>query len=220
MHIHDAVASRRSIRDFSDKPVNLATLHRVLDKVRWAPSGCNYQPWRATVLTGKPLAELQAKMLAASPQQPPEYIFSQPQQSPLHSARLHAVNSAMYGALGISRENKEERERQSRKNLTSFGAPVVLLCHFERFMGPAQWSDVGMWLQTIMLLLCAEGLDSCAQEWLSFYAKLIKDHIGVSDEEHILFCGLAIGHRKDVPLNAFDRERVPLAQQVHFEGFN
>ena len=102
----------------------------------------------------------------------------------------------------------------------SFGAPALLLCYFERFMGPPQWSDVGMWLQTIMLLLREAGLDSCPQEWMANYARLIKREIGVPDETHIFFCGLAIGYRDpDTPVNTFERPRVPLDESVRFDGF-
>ena len=77
-----------------------------------------------------------------------------------------------------------------------------------------------MWLQTIMLLLREEGLDSCPQEFLSMYARLIKDFIGVSDETHIFFCGIAIGYRADDnPVNGFAREREPVDANVRFLGF-
>jgi nitroreductase len=78
---------------------------------------------------------------------------------------------------------------------------------------------MGMWLQTIMLLLREEGLDSCPQEFLSIYGRLIKEHIGVSDETHIFFCGMGIGYRAETPVNGFARTRVPLERQVRFLGF-
>lgn len=81
---------------------------------------------------------------------------------------------------------------------------------------------VGRWhvAQTIMLLLREEGLDSCPQEFLSIYAKLIKDHIGVDDENQIFFCGMAIGYRDTAaPVNNYDRPRAPLDRQVRFAGF-
>lgn len=220
MDVTEAVLTRRSIRAFTPEPVSLQTLRRVLDKARMTPSGCNFQPWRATVLTGEPLKALQEKMLASKPQDPIEYSYSDPEVSPRHLARLREVGACMYGAMGIERGDKTARGNFSRSNILSFGAPVLLVCYFERFMGPPQWSDVGMWLQTIMLLLREEGLDSCPQEWMSLYARLIKEHIGVSDEEHILFCGLSIGHRvPDAPVNMFERPRVPLDEQVRFVGF-
>lgn len=220
MNVSEAVTTRRSVRAFLDTPVDLATIRRVLEKAQLAPSGCNFQPWQATVLAGEPLRRLQEKMLAAQPQDPIEYDFSAPQQSPAHLARLQAMGAKMYGALGVARGDTDMREKIGRANLTSFGAPVLLVCYFERFMGPPQWSDVGMWLQTVMLLLREEGLDSCSQEWMSLYARLIKQEIGVPDETHILFCGLAIGYRdEEAPVNNFPRGRVPIDEVVRFEGF-
>lgn len=220
MNVSEAVLSRRSIRQFLNKPVDLDTLKRVMDKARFAPSGCNFQPWEASILTGEPLRALQEKMLTAAPQDPPEYDWSAPNCSEKHKARLHQISASMYSAVGIERDDIRAREAFTRSNIVSFGAPAVLLCYFPRFMGPPQWSDVGMWLQTIMLLLRDEGLDSCPQEFLWMHARLIKEHLGVSDETHIFFCGVAIGYRDaDAPVNTFNRGRIPLEEQVRFLGF-
>ncbi|WP_218129008.1 hypothetical protein [Nonomuraea maritima] len=40
----------------------------------------------------------------------------------------------------------------------AFGAPVVVFCYLDKTMGPGQWADAWMYLQTVMLLLRAEGL--------------------------------------------------------------
>ena len=218
--VAEAVLSRRSIRVFQDKPVPLDVLHRVLDTARWAPSGCNFQPWEATVLTGAPLAELQAKMAVTPMQDPREYSWDDPEVIPECKARLQKVGAAMYTAMGVGRSDGDARADFVRNNVSSFGAPAVLMCYFDRRMGPPQWSDVGMWLQTVMLLLRGEGLDSCPQEFLSMYAKLIKEFVGVSDETHIFFCGIAIGYRDaENPVNNFDREREPVDHNVRFMGF-
>lgn len=219
MDVAEAVATRRSVRAFRDTPVALETVRRVLDAARMAPSGCNFQPWEGTVLTGAPLKALQERLLASQPDDPLEYDFSAPGQVEKYKARLSQVGAQMYGAMSIGREDSEQRERFSRQNLTSFGAPVLLLAHFPKLMKEPQWSDVGMWLQTIMLLLRGEGLDSCPQEWMGIYGRTIKDHLGLSDDT-LLFCGIAIGHRvADHPVNLFERERVPLDEQVTFLGF-
>lgn len=220
MNVTEAVTSRRSIRDFLDRPVPLDVLTRVLDKARWAPSGCNFQPWEASVLTGEPLRQLQDRMLASPMQDPPEYSWSDPEVLPECKARVQRLGAAMYGAMGIGRESRDERLRFLEQNVRSFGAPAVLLCYFPRVMGAPQWSDVGMWLQTIMLLLREEGLDSCPQEFLALHARLIKESLGVSDESHIFFSGLAIGYRNpENPVNDFPREREPLEGKVRFIGF-
>lgn len=218
--VTEAVMSRRSIRAFSDKPVPLDLIRQVMDTARWTPSGCNFQPWEGAVLTGAPLRELQALMAASPPQDPKEYSWSDPEVLPECLARLHQVGADMYAAMNIERADKKARGDFMAQNVVSFEAPAVLLAYFPRVMGPPQWSDVGMWLQTVMLLLREAGLDSCPQEFLSIHAKLIKSYLGVSDESHIFFCGIAIGYRDESdPVNAFDRKREPLDSKVKFLGF-
>lgn len=217
--VADAVATRRSIRVFSPRPVPFETLKRVLDQARWAPSGCNFQPWEATVLTGAPLKALQDKLLASAPDNPQEYDFSAPGQVEKYQARLRAVGAAMYQAQGIQRQDADARAKFATDNCTSFGAPVLLLCHFPKLMKEAQWSDVGMWLQTIMLLLRGEGLDTCPQEYMGVYGRTIKAHLGLADDI-LLFCGLAIGWRDETAVvNTFARERVTVEDHITFKGF-
>jgi len=220
MNIAEAVATRRSIRAFQDKAVPAETLRRVLDQARMAPSGCNFQPWEATVLAGAPLKTLQERLLASQPDSPLEYDFSAPGQHEKYQSRLRSLGARMYESMGIMRDDAEQRASFAQANMVSFGAPVLLLCHFPKFMKEPQWSDVGMWLQTIMLLLREEGLDSCPQEFLSIHAKLIKVFLGVSDETHIFFCGMAIGYRNaEDPVNGFERQREPVDSNVKFLGF-
>ena len=63
----------------------------------------------------------------------------------------------MYAALEIPREDKDSRQDIFRNNFRAFGAPVLMLVHTPRYMGLPQWSDIGMWLQTVLLLLREEG---------------------------------------------------------------
>lgn len=219
MNVTEAVTSRRSIRQFLDKPVPYEVLRRVMDKARWAPSGCNYQPWQATILTGKPLAEFRA-LIADEPLGELEYSWEAPGAYPEYKARLAGVSAKMFEALGIARDDKAARMSVIARNKRSFDAPVLLLCYFPKFMREAQWSDTGMWLQTIALLLREEGLDSCFQEFMAFYAKQIRQFLGLDPEQTMFFCGMAIGYRDaHAPVNNFERERVPLDEQVKFLGF-
>jgi coenzyme F420-0:L-glutamate ligase/coenzyme F420-1:gamma-L-glutamate ligase len=54
--------SRRSIRQFSDRPVDGAVLRRLIEAATTAPSSTNRQPWRFAVVTAK---GLRAKIVAA-----------------------------------------------------------------------------------------------------------------------------------------------------------
>ena len=73
-----------------------------------------------------------------------------------------------------------------------FGAPAALFCYIDRGMGPSQWSDVGMYPQTVMLLLRAEGLHSCTQMAWSVYRTTVAEILCPPDGL-ILFCGMSIG---------------------------
>jgi nitroreductase len=219
MLVSEAVATRRSVRAFLDKAVPFETIERILERARMTPSGCNFQPWEATVLTGAPLKALQDRLMASQPDDPMDYDFSEPGKHDKYGARLKAVGAAMYGAMAIERGDGKARAGFVQSNLVSFGAPVLLLCHFPNWMKEAQWSDTGMWLQSIMLLAREEGLDTCPQEYMGMYGRTIKDHLGLS-EDTLLFCGIAIGWRDETDsVNNFPRERVPLDEHVTFLGF-
>lgn len=46
----DLIKSRRSVRKFSDRPVDPEMVEQILEAGRWAPSGTNNQAWRFVVV--------------------------------------------------------------------------------------------------------------------------------------------------------------------------
>jgi nitroreductase len=87
-------------------------------------------------------------------------------------------------------------------------------------MGPPQFSDLGMFLQSIMLLLRESGWDSCAQEFWAMYAATVYAELNIP-ENLMLFCGLAIGKRNfDAPVNSLVSDRAPLDDFATFKGFS
>ncbi len=223
MNVSEAVASRRSIRAFLDKPVEREVLARVLAKAQRSPSGGNTQPWNAIVLTGDPLAALLARVAEVIPQglaaYSPEYNVYPPELDGAYQQRRFGVGDAMYAALNIPREDKASRLKWFARNFQAFGAPVLLLLHTKRYMGPPQWADMGMWLQTVSLLLREEGLDSCMQEAWAVYTKQIRESVEIPDD-HIFFCGMAIGWGdREAPINRFEVPRAGIEEVVTWQGF-
>ena len=217
MNVTQAVMARRSVRQFLDRPVDSELLHAILETARHAPSGGNVQPWQVTVLRGESLTRLRTAMQSAmaTPQTPEYRIYPADLPDPWR-ARRGANGEALYGALGIGREDKAGRMMQLARNFDFFGAPVGLFVHMPKFMGPPQWADLGIWLQTVMLLLVEAGLGSCAQEAWSAYPETVKQ-IAQIPENHVLFCGLAIGWPDpDAPVNSFANARAPLAESARF----
>ena len=222
MKVSEAVASRRSVRGFLDKPVDPAVIRRVVEAAGRAPSGGNVQPWHIDVVAGAPLEELKAimrKRIAEQPGgEPTEYdIYPKELPAPYKNYRF-AVGEELYRALGIPREDKMKRMMWFARNFQFFGAPVALFCSVAKTMGPPQWSDLGMYLQTLMLLLREEGLDSCPQECWAIYPATIRGFLGIP-EDRMLFTGMAIGYIDNSdPANAARPDRAPLADFASFRG--
>jgi nitroreductase len=222
MHVAEAVRSRRSVRGFLDRPVPPEVLRSVVAEAARAPSGGNLQPWRLFVLAGEPLAQLKARMeqrLRSNPQPvAAEYeVYPRPMPEPYRTER-DRLAEAMYGLLGIPREQKLQRLMWMQNNYRFFGAPAALFCYIDRRMGPPQWSDLGMYLQTLMLLLRGHGLDSCAQEAWSLFHDTVREFIA-PPQEWMLFSGMAIGYADpSSKLEALHSERMPVDSFATFMG--
>ena len=223
MHVNEAVASRHSCRAFLDTPVPEATVRDILERAARAPSGGNIQPWRVYVLAGEPLAELKRTLAPRMGELPKgegaEYaIFPSPLKEPYLSRRF-AVGELLYESLTIPRADKPARYRQYARNFVFFDAPVGLFFSLDRDMGPPQWSDLGMYLQTVMLLARGHGLHTCAQEAWTSWHKTVSPFLGIPPE-HILFCGMALGHADlHAPINSWRSPREPLDGYATFRGF-
>ena len=55
--VQDAIRNRRSIREFTDQPVETALLRRIVEAGVWAPSGLNNQPWRFVLVQDRQTRE-------------------------------------------------------------------------------------------------------------------------------------------------------------------
>jgi nitroreductase len=223
MDVREAVASRFSCRAFLPTPVPLATVREILELAARAPSGGNLQPWRVHALAGAVLADLEARIRPHAPANPrgegAEYpVYPSPLKEP-YNARRFEVGAALYRAIGIPREDRAARYRQYARNFEFFGAPVGLFFTIDRTMGPPQWSDLGMYVQTVMLLARAHGLDSCGIEAWTFWHKTAAAFLALPAEE-MVFCGMALGHADpDAPINRWRSSREPIDRFAVFAGF-
>jgi nitroreductase len=216
--VYEAVTSRRAVRAFTDEPVPRDVIERVLAAAAWTPSGSNIQPWNSYVVTGAPLAELKKKVAeriaVGDAWDRAEYEMYPTELTSPYGERRAAFGQERYGGLGISRDDVEARQRAAVANWQCFGAPAALFSFIDRDLGKPQWSDVGMYLQTVMLLLRAEGLHSCPQmAWAKFHTSVAE--IVSPPDELMLFCGMSIGHA-DETVEHVRTGRAPVADTVTF----
>ena len=223
MNVSEAIDSRMSCRAFRPTAVPEATVRAILDAARRSPSGGNLQPWHVHVLTGAPLAELVALVHSKLPSHPrgegSEYdIYPSELWEPYRSRRFKCGED-LYATINVAREDKLARLRQFARNYAFFGAPVGLFFLIDRQMGRPQWSDLGMYMQSVMLLAREHGLDTCAQEAWSVWYRTVGEFLQVP-QQLMLFSGMALGYRDEsAPINTLRTDRAPLEEFATLRGF-
>ena len=196
MDVTEAVDSRKSIRAFLDKAVDDSLIKELLEKSSRAASGGNLQPWKIYVINGKTMNSFHKFQSEWTEPETPAYaIYPENLKEPYKTSRYEVADD-MYSLLGIEREDKEARFKQVLKNYEFFGAPAAFFCFVDRQMGRPQWSDLGMFLQTFMLLAREAGLDTCPQEAWAMKQESVTAFVEAPDEL-MLFCGMAIGHQDE-----------------------
>lgn len=221
MNVSEAIARRQSVRAFKPDAVPQATIREILDLARRAPSGGNLQPWRVYALAGEPLAQFRAliaEKLVRGVKESPEYDIYPPNLwEPLRTRRREA-GALRYTALGVTDKDKEGLEALTRWNYEFFGAPVGLFFCIDRRCGPPQWSDVGMYMMSVMLLATERRLDTCPQESWASWPRAVAQFLDLP-AQLMLFAGMALGYRDDShSLNQFRTPRAGLEEFAELRG--
>ena len=221
--VSDALETRFSCRAFLDKPVPEADLKALIGTAVRAPSGGNLQPWHMWAVQGEPLknfvAEIQGKMADQPGGEGSEYHIYPPDLKQPYDTRRRDIGERMYDVLGIAREDKLGRLGQMARNFEFFGAPCALFFALDKTMQEGQWSDMGMLIQSIMLLARERGLHSCPQEAWAIWAPSVKAFLNIPDNM-TFFCGLALGYADpDAAINQLESPRAPMDEVIDYIGF-
>lgn len=211
MDVTTAVEQRKSIRQFTDTPVSDELLVDLATRAARSPSGGNVQPWRIYLLSGSAMPRFLDHISERDIEQAAYDVYPPKLHEPYRTNRFQ-VGEDMYELLGIARDDKPARLARMAENFNFFGAPAALFCFIDERMGPPQWSDCGMYLQTFMLLAEEQGLATCPQEAWANWEGACQEFFETPDNER-LFCGMAIGHADtDAPVNALVSRRMPFEQ--------
>ena len=220
--VDHAIRTRQAIRAFLPTPVPRATIEAILEVASRAPSGTNTQPWKVAVLTGAARQRLTAAIRAAydDPEQrrqhSEEYAYYPIKWVDPYLARRRKLGWDLYGLLGIGREDKARMHEQHGRNYAFFDAPVGMIFTIDRVMEQGSWLDYGTFLQNVMVAARARGLDTCPQQAFTQFHRIIKDQIGLTDEEMIV-CGMALGYADMSRVeNTLVTEREPVANFARF----
>jgi len=219
MSFEIAVMSRRSVRGFQNREVPQDVINKVFDLARWAPSNTNIQPWQTYVASGATRDALRGQMMAAVQNgSQPNHDHKEPRK-PIRQVwkdRRRECAAVLYHAMDISWDDKQARSAASFRNFELFDAPhVAFLCIDEAF-GLSQAWDVGMYAQTLMLAMTANGLASCAQGTMGHHPELVREAFDLGPEVKVLF-GLSFGYEDtSMKVNSAHTERAALEDTVTF----
>lgn len=190
------VTDRQSVRAYLPKPVPDSVLRAVLTSARCAPSASNLQPGSFLLVQGAAREQLSSNLVEAwrNKQQEVEDYTSCPQPMPMTLKRRQAASAqALYGALGITREDRSGRDDQFERNFKFFDAPVALVVTIGRDFGSGSYLDLGMAMYGLMLAAQSHGLATCAIGALASYPNLVRRSLQL-DAQCAVVCGLALGY--------------------------
>lgn len=213
MHVEDALVSRRSIRVFKPDPVPGLLMRRILEAARWAPSGSNIQPWKVHVLNGATRQKYTDALLAAEINREAremEYNYYAPEWEEPYLSRRRACGFGLYGAMGVTRDDKEGRRQAFLANYKFFGAGTGLLFWIRSSLEHGSWLDYGTFIQSISLAARGWGLSTIAQGALGEFPHVGHEMFGIGDD-YTLVGGMSIGWpEEDAPANLFQPERLEI----------
>jgi len=161
------MSTARTIRRFTDQPVDDALLARCLEAATWAPNGANVQEWRFVVLRS-PAARAAVAQAAAQALKVIEPVYGMFRPADGDDSRRARTNRATYELHDRAGEFTSVLFAQRR-----FPSASELLLGGSIF--PA--------MQNFLLAARALGLGACLTSWASYGGEpLIREAVGVPDD--------------------------------------
>lgn len=219
LELQDWLATRHSVRAFTDQLVDEALLQHIFTTAQAAPSNCNSQPWRVWVVRGEPcntLRNLLRSAIGAGEMYPQDFPAVE-NFSGLYRERQIDCARALYDAMGIQRRDRPARLDAMLRNYSFFDAPQVIFIGMDKEFGYNNALDVGIYVQTLVLAMHAAGLGVCVQGALAHHAPLVRNFLNI-DPEIGLLTGLSFGYPAQAPANTTHTARAPLTEVVTIVG--
>lgn len=218
MSIENILKQRYSCRSFTNQAVNPDLLKQIFNSAQLAPSNCNVQPWEVLVVSGKKKDELKNKLIQAVMQQQkaqPDFNWNIA-YSGKHRERQFGSANALYSSMDIAREDKQKRQMAMLRNWAFFDAPHVAIFTLDKYLDIMGAVDIGIYAQTLSLLLQEQGISSCMQGALGQFPGPIREMFELPDERGVLY-GMSFGYADETaPANKARTVREDLEASVRF----
>ncbi|MBL4796028.1 MAG: nitroreductase [Oleispira sp.] len=218
MSIEQILQNRSSCRSFTKQAVDPELLQKIFSAAQQSPSNCNVQPWQVLVVSGKKKDELKNKLIQNVMQQQkpaPDFNWSVGYTGE-HRDRQFGAANALYSAMDIGRGEKQKRQMAMLRNWAFFDAPHVAIFTLDKYLDIMGAVDMGIYAQTLSLLLQEQGISSCMQGALGQFPGPIRDMFELPEERGILF-GMSFGYAdEEAHVNKARTDRADLSESVIF----
>jgi len=218
MSLSEILNSRYSVRAFKKDPVEQSILEEVFTAAQRAPSNCNVQPWQTYVVSGAKKDQLKNLLIGTvMKQQQPEPDFNwKVAYEGIHRERQFGSANALYSSMGIAREDKMKRNMAMLRNWAFFDAPHVAFFTMDTYLDIMGAVDVGIYAQTLTLLLKERGIDSCMQGALGQFPQPVREFLELPEGRGVLF-GMSFGYAdENADANKTRTDRAALQDAVTF----
>lgn len=218
MSVIAMLEKRYSVRAYLDKPVPQALLESIFEQAQKSPSNCNVQPWQTYVVSGekKDLLKkelMQTIMKGATPN--PDFNWL-PKYEGVHRDRQFGSANALYSSIGVERDDKQGRQMAMIRNWSFFDAPHVAFFTMDKYLDIMGAVDLGIYAQTLSLILTEHGLSNCMQGALGQFPDPVKKALDLPEQRGILF-GMSFGYAdEEAPVNATRTDRENIDNAVSF----
>lgn len=218
MNLTDLLNSRYSVRGYKSEPVAANILKEVFTAAQRAASNCNVQPWQTYVVSGAKKDELKKRLVTTVMQQQkpqPDFNWKVAYEG-IHRERQFGAANALYSAMDIAREDKMKRNMAMLRNWAFFDAPHVTFFTMDTYLDIMGAVDVGIYAQTLSLLLKERGIDSCFQGALGQFTQPLHEFLELPEGRGVLF-GMSFGYADEqVGANQCRTDRAALEDAVTF----
>ena len=115
-------------------------------------------------------------------------------------------------------KDKEGKFEAELRNFKFFDAPMVAAITIDEslFGRGSDVMSVGLYVQTLVLLLTERGLGTCLEVSTSGYPQILREHLNIPEDQFVL-CTLAIGYEDEAQrLNSLKAKRDQWQEHVKF----
>ena len=196
MDVTTAMQTQRTIRAFNSEPVPETTIREVVELAKQAPSNGNTQPWNIAVVSGRAKDQVKAAILEEISRGVKPYPVFPAGGRGLQGAykeRQRACGYKYYASMDVDREDSQGRQDLMMRNYDFFGAPHAAFLSYPETMHRANAIDMGIFLQSLMLLFVERGIQGCPQGALATYPGPVKRLLPIPEDNAIL-CGFSFGY--------------------------